>query len=161
MNDEALESKARMMADRLGIVYELVRHIDSGQHTAQASAALGELPCHILKCLILIDDHAGSSSVGAIIRGDTRLNVKVVQQATGTGKLRFASPDEIAFLTGFRVGGVPPFSLVECDSRLICTLVLQESYVIGAGGHEHCGAKLRPEELLKIPDCRVQLISRC
>ena len=49
------ERRAEDLAKQLGIVYQFIRHSESGSSTEDASKALAEAPSHILKCLILHD----------------------------------------------------------------------------------------------------------
>jgi prolyl-tRNA editing enzyme YbaK/EbsC (Cys-tRNA(Pro) deacylase) len=154
-----LEQKARSIANDIGIQYELVIHKETGATTSDATDALGESIENILKCLILTDK-ATEQTVGTIIRGDTKLDLKSVQNLTGIKKLKFASPEFVAEFTGFEIGGVPPFIIDKCSQKLVCDLVLVKEYVIGAGGHDHCGAKFSPGELEKIEGVRVERISK-
>lgn len=154
-----LEEKAKSIANQFGIQYELILHESSGAKTSDATDALGENTGNILKCLILTDKST-EITIGTILRGDTKLDLKAVQGITGIKKLRFASPEFIAEFTGFEIGGVPPFIIYKCNQKLVCETVFEKGYVIGAGGHEHCGAKFSPEELKKIQGAQIVRISK-
>lgn len=153
------EQKARSLAERLNIQYELIQHQNSGEQTEYAVKALSEPSENILKCLLLEDEQT-QQSVGTIIRGDTKLSFKAIQMLTGLKKLKFALPEYISNLTGFDLGGIPPFAIVVCDKKVVCKRIFERSYVIGAGGHNYCGAKLNPYELNKITGVEVGIISR-
>lgn len=146
-----LESRAKSFADELSVQYEWVQHKGDASTTLDAAKLLLESPENIIKCLIL-EDVRTNHSVGVIVRGDARLDMKLVRKCTGANKLRFASPDYIRDLLGFDIGGIPPFSIVKCHQRLFCKNLLSQTYVIGAGGHSFCGMKFAPTEILKIPE---------
>lgn len=148
-----LEVRAKSLADKLFVQYEWVQHEGDASTTLDASKLLLEPPENIIKCLIL-EDSKMNQSIGVIIRGDARLDMKLVRKYTGALKLKFASPEYIKDLLGFEIGGIPPFSIVKCHQRLFCKTLLSQAYVIGAGGHSFCGMKFAPTEILKIPEIR-------
>jgi prolyl-tRNA editing enzyme YbaK/EbsC (Cys-tRNA(Pro) deacylase) len=155
---EQSEATVKKMAKSLGIKYEFIPHQQAGHTTADAESALQESPDHILKTLIFVNQKTGES-VGVILRGDQRLDTQALKKFTGFKNLRFASTDEIKATTGFPKGGVPPMAVQNCDVSVISTDVLTMDYVIGAGGHAHCGIKLVPSELKKIPNIKETLLS--
>jgi len=144
----------------LGISCELIRHSSTGATTQDASVALHLEPENILKTLIFIDEKNGKT-VGIILRGDNKVNIAAVRTAIGCNKLRFARPSEVNEVSGFEIGGVPPFAIIKCDHRLIDSSLFEKKRVIGAGGHAFCGIKIAATDLRKIPQSIVASFSIC
>jgi prolyl-tRNA editing enzyme YbaK/EbsC (Cys-tRNA(Pro) deacylase) len=153
-----LEEKARGIAARFGISYQVLYHEADGSTSSAAQAALPEGSGCVIKFLLLEGDH-GSTVVGAILRGESRLDVRSLVRVSGVKSPRFASPEVIRRVTGFDAGGVPPFAIANCDVKVMSRTLLAYRYVVGAGGHPHCGARLVPADLLRIPGLLIEDIA--
>lgn len=147
------------MAGQLGIEYELIRHTRDGSRSGDASAALRGQTGLVIKLLIL-ENATEQIAVAGILLGSDRLDVHALERIVDVKKLRFASGERVEELTGFEPGGVPPFATLNCNKIVISRNVLAVREVIGAGGHRFCGARLAPQELLKVPGTVVGDIAR-
>lgn len=144
-------ARAKDEAHRLGITMDIIPHETSGRATADAARALGTKENLILKMMILVDRKTGRN-VGALLRGDERIDQKKLRQVTGLRQLQFASPEEVIRITGYRIGGVPPVAISRCDVRVVSEHVRLASFVFGSGGTEFCAMRLSPREFDKVPD---------
>lgn len=144
MSKESVD-RARLMAQRAGLVVDFLPHSQSGKTTEKAALALGTDAANILKTLILYESEEGIFVAG-IILGTNRLALKKLALLSGTKKLRFASPEQILALTGFEIGGVPPLAVSCCSRAFIDQKVLEKDFAIGAGGDDHCGMRFSPKE---------------
>lgn len=80
---------------------------ESSTHTAVQAAAVHGVPVsNIVKSLLCTD---GTLFWMILTPGDRRLDLKVWALKLGTDKLRMATPDEVKKMTGYSIGGVPPF----------------------------------------------------
>jgi len=157
-NIEKQIERAKQDAISLGLIVRFIRHSESGRSTADAEKALGVPAECIIKSLIMFSPST-AEYFGFIISGSSRLNIKKACRQSGVPKLKFASPEQVEALTGFRIGGVPPTSLRFCKLVLIDSRVFTRESAIGAGGDEHCGMEFSPAELAKSIGARTVDIS--
>ena len=139
---------AQRQAQDIALSIEIIYHEKSGKSTDQAVEALGATANMVIKSLVL---YASKEDVfvGFIILGTNQLDIKKACRAAGVKKLRFASPEQIGALTGFDIGGVPPTALQRCSALFLDSKVIEQKFVIGAGGDEHCGMKFSPKQFLE------------
>ena len=107
--------RVRAAAEQRGVSIEIVS-FDESTHTAQeAAAAIGVELGQIVKSLVFmapIDparDDAGVEPLIALVRGSDRVDVDKLVSASARPRLRRASAQEAREVTGFTIGGVPPF----------------------------------------------------
>lgn len=94
--------------------------------------------------------------VACLVRADTKLDVnRKVSGITGVKRVSFASPDETAELTGMLIGGVTIPGLPAGVPIYIDALVMERPRIIVGGGNRSSKIRLRPAELLKLPDASV------
>jgi Cys-tRNA(Pro)/Cys-tRNA(Cys) deacylase len=155
----ALQEKMTELAQKLDIAFKILPHSKNGVNTRDVAHALGEDPKRILKSLVL-EDLRNHTTVMAVIRGDSKLSMGQIKEVTNCKKLVLAKPERVFEISGFYVGGVPPFAMLSCEYRLVCDSVLDLSYVIGAGGHPYLGIEICTTDLLKIPGIKVSRISQ-
>lgn len=148
MDSEGGIAQVESLMKTLGIDGEILRHQGSGASTNDAERELGIDSRFILKTLLLCSKK--KDYVGAIISGDRRLKVRVLEQLSGLHSLRFAGRDDVFELTGFNIGGVPPFCLVGKCKVYVDKEVLEREWVVGAAGTDHAGVRFNPESLLRI-----------
>jgi prolyl-tRNA editing enzyme YbaK/EbsC (Cys-tRNA(Pro) deacylase) len=138
---------------RFGIQFEIINHSSSGKTTNDAVSALNESPKHIIKSLLLKSKNG--NFVGIIIRGDTRVDFKKVEEhftsnnQLGYKKFRLATPEEVEKYLSYKIGGVPPFAFYKKFPVIFDPAILTVPYVIGAAGNEFTGIKFNPQELKK------------
>ena len=156
--NNALIEKTKELVERIGLKGEFIIHDESGKTSGEAASALGVPPDKILKTLIMFAPKE-RKFIGTLLLGTDRLNINKLTNLMQVRKLQFASPDQIKELTGFIIGGVPPVAVLSCDDACIDENVLKKDFVVGAGGDEHCGFKVNPNELVKKLKLKVASIS--
>jgi len=82
-----------------------------------------------------------------ILKGEDRLDNRKVSEISGVKKIRMAKPDEILELTGYPLGGVPPFGFQ--GSFFIDKGVLEKDIVFAGGGSGNSLLKVPVEEILQ------------
>jgi Ala-tRNA(Pro) deacylase len=115
-----------------GIVFSVLRH--EAVYTSEEAARIRGTPLASgAKALVCKGDER---FVMFVVPADRKLDSRSVRRAQGWRKLRFASVDEVAELTGLAPGAIPPFGSLFglptlCDRRL----GENESINFNAGDH--------------------------
>jgi prolyl-tRNA editing enzyme YbaK/EbsC (Cys-tRNA(Pro) deacylase) len=89
---------------RSGARFELREFDESTRSSALAAEALGCTVAEIAKSVVFM----GKKPIVVITSGDKRVDVKKLEVIAGQ-KVRVAGAEEVRELTGFPIGGVPPF----------------------------------------------------
>ncbi len=97
-------------AERKGFKLE-VREFDQSTHTAaDAAAAVGAEVGQIVKSLIFVADGTdGLQACLVLASGANTVDVGLLASALTEPNIRRATADEARELTGFTIGGIPPF----------------------------------------------------
>lgn len=98
-------------ADRKGVTLDIVA-FDESTHTAeQAAAAVGAELGQIVKSLVFAAPQADGEvePIVCLVAGPDRVDLARLAAITGEPDIRRASAREVQQLTGFVIGGVPPF----------------------------------------------------
>ena len=141
--------RVREMMEELGVEGEIIEHpgVD-GRRSEDAASALGVPLCSVLKTLILI---GREGPLAAVIRGCDRLSMKKLRKVSGAKRLRMARPEEVERITGFPVGGVPPFAPAALGMpRFVDEAVLSQGEVYGAAGSPKAGVRLDPSAFIEL-----------
>jgi len=103
----------------------------------QAAQAVGVSEDKIVKTLVV---KCGEEYRAYVIRGNKRLDLDKLG-------CRMATPKEVAEVTGYNVGGVPPILKIPV---YIDRELLAEDYVYGGGGDEYSLLRFRPARLVEM-----------
>jgi Cys-tRNA(Pro) deacylase len=97
-------------AERKGFKLE-VREFDQSTHTAaDAAAAVGAEVGQIVKSLVFVADGTdGLQACLVLASGANTVDVSLLASALTEPNIRRATADEARELTGFTIGGIPPF----------------------------------------------------
>jgi prolyl-tRNA editing enzyme YbaK/EbsC (Cys-tRNA(Pro) deacylase) len=97
-------------AARKGVTLD-VRQFDESAHTAQeAAAAVGAELGQIVKSLVFVaPGDEGPEPVLCLVSGPNRVDVARLAAVLGEPDIRRATAREARELTGFTIGGIPPF----------------------------------------------------
>jgi len=113
-----------------------------------AAAALGVAPAQIIKSLLFL---VRDRPILVITNGAAPVDRGVLAQRFGVGKkqIRLADPEAVLRITGYPVGGVPPFGHRTAVPTLLDRGVLAWDVVYGGGGDERTLLKITPGELAR------------
>jgi prolyl-tRNA editing enzyme YbaK/EbsC (Cys-tRNA(Pro) deacylase) len=103
--------RVRDAAARKGVTLD-VTVFDASTHTAEdAAAALDAELGQIVKSLVFVapDADAGLEPIVCLVSGPNRVDVARLAAVTGEPDVRRATAREANELTGFVIGGIPPF----------------------------------------------------
>ena len=117
----------------------------STRSSALAAQALGCSVAEIAKSVVF----KGRKAVVVVISGDKRVDSARLSDLEGV-PVAFATPDEVREMTGYPIGGVPPFPHSEGVSVLVDSSLLRFGRVWAAGGAPNTVFSVRTEDLLRI-----------
>ena len=104
-------ARVREAAARQGVTLDIVVFDESTHTAADAAAALRAELAQIVKSLVfVVPDSAGQLvPLICLVSGTNRVDVARLATATGEPEVRRATAREAHDLTGFSIGGIPPF----------------------------------------------------
>ena len=114
-----------------------------------AAAALGVEPAQIIKTLVFLVKDA---PVVVIASGDTLVDRRAVAVKYGVGKkqVRLADARTALEVTGYEVGGVPPFGHLAPTPVLLDERIGAWDVVYGGGGDDRTLLRVAPDELARV-----------
>ncbi len=142
---------AQWMAER-GIAGELIRPGEPTPTVETAAVALGVRPEQVVKSLLFLVD---GEPYLVIVRGTARVNTKKLLNGVGGKKARIATREEVEDMTGFPVGGTPPFGHRRPLPVLIDPGVLGMDEIYAGGGSTDVMLRLRAADILHATSGRI------
>ena len=137
-----------------GIAAEFVTPEDPTPTVETAAAAVGTTPDRIIKSvLFLIQDRP----VLAIAGGLDPIDRRSIAAHFGVGRkqVKLAGAEVVERITGYSVGGVPPFGYPAPVDTLVDPAVLAQPFVYGGGGDHHTLIRLSPDEIQRVTNAEV------
>jgi prolyl-tRNA editing enzyme YbaK/EbsC (Cys-tRNA(Pro) deacylase) len=110
-NEDPAIARVRDAAARKGVALDIVV-MDASTHTAaDAAAAVGAELGQIVKSLVFVapDAAGGLVPVICLVSGPNRVDVARLARESGEPNVRRATAREAHDLTGYAIGGIPPF----------------------------------------------------
>ena len=142
---------ARAIQER-GIAAEIVHPREKTPTVEAAAVALKVGTAQIVKSLVFLVD---SSPHLVITKGTGRVDARALAALLGAVKARLARPEEASALTGYAVGGMPPFGHRRLLPVLLEARVLDEAVVYAGGGSDGAMLRISPRELLRATTARL------
>jgi Cys-tRNA(Pro) deacylase len=125
-----------------------VRRFPEGTRTAaDAARAVGCDVAQIVKSLVFVD---GDRPVVALVSGANRVDLAKLARAAGTASVRRADGDEVRTLTGFAIGGVPPFGHATPATVLVDRDLARHDTVWAAAGLPDAVFPVSPDDLVRV-----------
>jgi prolyl-tRNA editing enzyme YbaK/EbsC (Cys-tRNA(Pro) deacylase) len=143
--------------DESSIDAEILTMSGRVRSVAEASLELGVPPDQFIKTVVFIDSE--EKPILAIVQGTDRASSKRIGKALGIPPPTLAKPDDAARLTGYKVGGTPPVSIVEAKT-LIDLNVMSMEEVVGGGGTDHHLLRINPARILEATNATVVRIRK-
>lgn len=121
---------------------------------AAAAAAVGVEPAQIVKSVLFLAD---GRPLLVVTNGLTRIQRKRLADAVSLSrrKIKIADGDDVARLTGYPVGAVPPFGHPQPLPTLLDAGVLEQDVVYGGGGTSNALLRLSPDVLRRASGAQV------
>ena len=108
--DHPAIQRVRDAAERKGVTLDI--HVfDESTHTAEdAASAVGAQPGQIVKSLVFVrPGTSGLEPIICLVSGPNRVDVALLAAVLGEPDVRRATAREAHELTGYSIGGIPPF----------------------------------------------------
>jgi len=135
-----------------------VRRFASATWTAEdAARQVGTDVGRIVKSLVFV---AGSEPVVALCCGDARVDEGLLASVLGARRVRRAGAEEAKELTGYAIGGVPPFGHARPCRLVAGGGLLRFDLVWAAAGLPDAVFPIAPQELVRISGALVAPISQ-
>jgi Cys-tRNA(Pro) deacylase len=132
-----------------------VIHLEVPTPTVEAAAeAVGTTPARIVKSLLFVVEGKPVLVIGS---GDVRIDKKRLAAHFGVGKRRvkLADHETVEKITGYDVGGVPPFGHRRSADILIDRHVFEQDVIYAGGGSVNALLEISPGELLRVTQATV------
>ncbi len=115
----------------------------------EAARALGVREEQIIKSLLFLVD---GEPVLVIVNGTGKVDSRRVARPFGVGRKRvkMARPDQALEITGYIVGGMPPFGHKTRLPTIVDPGVVTQEEIFGGGGEINVMLRLTPQELLRV-----------
>ena len=141
-------SRVESLLTERGIAFDVLRH--DPVFTSQEAAEIRGTPLSSgAKALVC---KADGRFVMFVMPANLRLASKLVRRSHGWRKLRFASREEVAEMTGLEPGSIPPFGSL-FDLPTLCDRRLSENPSINFNAGDHgISVSMRYEDFLLIED---------
>jgi len=144
---------ARYIAEN-NIDARLITDIGETPTVPAAAAALGVTVEQILKTLLF---YVKGAPVVVISHGVEPVPARALADHFGVGKrqIKLARAMQVVELTGYPVGGVPPFGHRSTIPVLLDRSVLARPVIYGGGGDDHTMLRIETTELLRVTKATV------
>jgi len=129
-----------------GVLGRVRRFPEATRTAAEAAAAIGCGLGEICKSLIFAADGV---PVVVLMDGASRVDVEAVSQVLGVERVTRADAKVVREVTGYAIGGVPPFGHLTRTRVLADRGLLEFAEVWAAAGNPHAVFPMEPGELVK------------
>lgn len=118
-------------AAHLAVTVDIVRYPEGTRTAADAAAAVGCVVDQIVKSLVFMAD---DGPVLVLTAGSNRVDEDRLARHVGAATVRLGSADEVRSVTGFAIGGTPPFGHLQPIPTVIDPHLLDFDEVYAAAG---------------------------
>ena len=134
-------------AKDLGLDINIVEFDETTRTAGDAANAIGCQVAQIVKSLLFL---VGGQPVMPLVSGANRLDDRKLARVFGVGrkKVKRADADQVKELTGFSIGGVPPFGHSTTIPIYVDEDLLQFEIVWAAAGTPHAVFAISPKDLI-------------
>jgi prolyl-tRNA editing enzyme YbaK/EbsC (Cys-tRNA(Pro) deacylase) len=140
-----------------GLTIEAVRFPDGAKTAADAAAAIGVGVGQIVKSLIFAVD---GDVVLAFVSGSNQLDEAKLAAAAGGERCARVDADTVRTVTGFPIGGVPPFGHATSLTAFVDPDLLGYDEVWAAAGTWHDVFPISPDDLVRASGATVTDLKR-
>ena len=120
--------------EQLGVPHTIFRHDDARpvHSLEQAASDRGQRASQVVRSILF--RVAEDEFIMALVAGPAQISWKILRKHLGKSRVSMASEDEVLAVTGYRIGAVGPFGLLNQVKVLIDpSVMLEEEISIGSG----------------------------
>ena len=137
--------KVQHAAHALGLVIAVREMVESTRTAEEAAAACGVTVGQIVKSLVFVGSESGRPYL-LLVSGANRVNEKDVARHLGE-KLKRPDADAVRALTGYAIGGIPPFGYDTAMATYMDVDLTQYDVIWAAAGTPKAVFAVAPEKL--------------
>ncbi len=116
----------------LGVPHKVFRHENPVNSFEQAASERGQRASQIVRSILF--RIAEDEFIMALVAGPAQISWKILRKHLGKSRVSMATEDEVLAVTGYRIGAVGPFGLLNQVRVLIdSSVMLEEEISIGSG----------------------------
>jgi len=147
-------------AARRGLDLQVITFAESTHTAADAARALGADVAQIVKSLVFVSESAtGVRPCMVLASGVNRVDVELLATQLSEAHMRRATADEVRQLTGFVIGGVPPFGHLRPIRTVMDPDLQRYATVWAAAGTANAVFAIAPDRLRALADAVVAPIA--
>ncbi len=145
---------ASQQLDALGIPYRFFEHSGPVESLEQAAAERGQRPEQVVRSILF---RLGEGEFCMVLAaGPRQVSWPTLRRHLNQRRLTMATPEEVLQVTGYRIGAVSPFGLVQAVPVLVDRSVLAEEEVSLGSGVRGLALVMHPADLLRaLPQAEV------
>ena len=118
--------------EQLGVPHTVFRHENPVHSFEQAASDRGQRASQVVRSILF--RIAEDEFIMALVAGPAQVSWKILRKHLGKSRVSMATEDEVLAVTGYRIGTVGPFGLLNQVMVLIdSSVMLQEEISIGSG----------------------------
>ena len=145
--------KIQNLLNELGYNYTVIEHAESTRTAQEAADQAGCELGQIVKSLIFRGKTSGKPIL-VLTSGPNRVNEKLISEYAGES-IGKADADFVRAVTGYAIGGIPPFGHVEPMETYLDEDFLKYTTIWAAAGTPKAIFELRTEDLQKMTNGKV------
>jgi prolyl-tRNA editing enzyme YbaK/EbsC (Cys-tRNA(Pro) deacylase) len=154
--DDLLPSRLRGWLKAHDVGYQVIACDPDYADTAAFCARYGVAPEDSANTIVVTSKRGPQRQAACVVLATTRLDVnRTVCRVLNVPRASFASADQTRELTGMMIGGVTPFGLPDGLPLLVDARVMTRPTVVVGGGSRSAKLRIRPDDLLRVPDATV------
>lgn len=118
--------------EQLGVPHTVFRHENPVHSFEQAASDRGQRASQVVRSILF--RIAEDEFIMALVAGPAQVSWKILRKYLGKSRVSMATEDEVLAVTGYRIGTVGPFGLLNQVKVLIdSSVMLEEEISIGSG----------------------------
>jgi len=154
--DDLLPGPVRDWLKQHNVGYEIIACDPDFADTAAFCARYGVAPEDSANTIVVTSKRGPQRHAACVALATTRLDVNhAVCRVLNVPRASFASADQTRELTGMMIGGVTPFGLPDGLPLLVDAQVMTRPTVVVGGGSRSAKLRIRPDDLLRVPEATV------
>lgn len=152
------ENNVIRFLEKAGIRFE-VFHLTEEKISAIDTATLLSISPRLVYKTIVVTSR--EKPILCVVAGNQEVDLKLVANVIGEKKVQITNQGTAETLTGLKVGGISPLSLINRGFKVICDISIQEhEYIHISGGQRGLNIRINVEDLLNILHPEVAKISK-
>ena len=144
--DNELPPGARDLAAR-HIPHQVFRHTQPVNSVEEAAGQRGQRPEQVVRSIVFRLEQ--DEYLMALVTGGRQISWKALRHYLGRSRVTMASEDEVLQVTGYRIGAVSPFGLLQPMRILVDQSVLNETEISLGSGVRGVAIIMKSKDLLQ------------